>query len=305
MSGRETGGRAESIRQRLRNELRARGEDVTLGLPRYAVERFLYRLGRSRHRERFVLKGATLFAIWGTAYRPTRDIDFTGYGSPAPQDVIGAFREICDTPDEVDPLVFDTATHHGGADPGWLRVRRASHQDQGPPRGIGHPHPGGCRLRQCDRSRPGGEGVSNDPGRSPAADPGLPTRVRRGREAARDGHARRAQQPLQGFLRPLRDGGSVPVRAEHSGPGREGDLRPPGYPGGDGASRGARRAVLLGPVTRCAVAGLRRPQRLDRCSRRLRPGRRAPRRLSATRLGRPLAPKARWPVDWPSGGPWR
>ena len=128
MSGRETGGRAESIRQRLRNELRARGQDVTLGLPRYAVERFLYRLGRSRHRERFVLKGATLFAIWGTAYRPTRDIDFTGYGSPAPQDVIGAFREICDTPDEVDPLVFDTATMtaepiRDGSEYDGLRIR--------------------------------------------------------------------------------------------------------------------------------------------------------------------------------------
>ena len=110
MNGRETGGRAESIRQQLRNKLRARGEDVTLALPRYVVERFLYRLGRSHHRERFVLKGATLFAIWGTAYRPTRDVDFTGYGSSDPQDVIRAFREICDTADEVDPLVFDTAT---------------------------------------------------------------------------------------------------------------------------------------------------------------------------------------------------
>lgn len=110
MSRRATDGRAESIRQRLRNELKSRGEDVTLGLPRYAVERFLYRLGRSSHRERFVLKGATLFAIWGTAYRPTRDVDFTGYGSSDPEDVIGAFREICNTPDEVDQLVFDVAT---------------------------------------------------------------------------------------------------------------------------------------------------------------------------------------------------
>jgi hypothetical protein len=107
MSGRATEGQAESIRQRLRNELRSRGEDVTLGLSRYAVERFLYRLGRSRHRERFVLKGATLFAIWGTAYRPTRDVDFTGYGSSNPEDVISAFREICSTPDNVDQLVFD------------------------------------------------------------------------------------------------------------------------------------------------------------------------------------------------------
>lgn len=108
MSGRGTSGRAESIRHRLRNELRARGEDVTLGLQRYAVERFLYRLGRSAYRERFVLKGATLFAIWGTAYRPTRDIDFTGYGSSNPPDVIAAFREVCNTEDDVDQLVFDT-----------------------------------------------------------------------------------------------------------------------------------------------------------------------------------------------------
>lgn len=107
MNGRDDG-RVESIRQRLRNELRARGEDVSLGLQRYAVERFLYRLGSSRHRERFVLKGATLFAIWGTAYRPTRDVDFTGYGSSDPQDVLDAFREICNTPDDVDQLVFDT-----------------------------------------------------------------------------------------------------------------------------------------------------------------------------------------------------
>lgn len=110
MKGEDDGSRAESIRQRLRNALRARGEDVTLGLQRYAVERFLYRLGRSAHRTRFILKGATLFAIWGTAYRPTRDVDFTGYGSPDRDDVIGAFREICTTPDEVDPLVFDLDT---------------------------------------------------------------------------------------------------------------------------------------------------------------------------------------------------
>lgn len=128
MSPREPDGRAESIRQRLRNALRARGEDVTLGLSRYAVERFLYRLGRSRHRARFVLKGATLFAIWGTAYRPTRDIDFTGYGSSDPQDVIAAISEICNTPDDVDALVFDTGSISAepirdGSEYDGLRVR--------------------------------------------------------------------------------------------------------------------------------------------------------------------------------------
>ena len=110
MSEPEADGRAESIRHRLRNTLRARGEDVSVGLQRYAAERFLYRLGRSVHRERFVLKGATLFAIWGNAYRPTRDLDFTGYGSAAPEAVITAMREICDTPDVVDQLVFNTGS---------------------------------------------------------------------------------------------------------------------------------------------------------------------------------------------------
>jgi len=108
MSGRENDGRAESIRRRIASELRSRDEDPSLGLQRYAVERFLYRLGRSAHRQRFVLKGATLFAIWGTTYRPTRDIDFTAYGSSDPPDVIKAFREICNTPDDVDQLLFDT-----------------------------------------------------------------------------------------------------------------------------------------------------------------------------------------------------
>ena len=122
MSDQEKDGRAESIRQRLRNELRARGEDVALGLPRYAVERFLYRLGRSSHRERFVLKGATLFAIWGTAYRPTRDVDFTGYGSADPQDVIGAFREDLQHAGRCRPAGLRHRIDHGGADPRWLRV---------------------------------------------------------------------------------------------------------------------------------------------------------------------------------------
>ena len=75
-------GRAESIRHRLRNLMRQRGEDAQLGLQRYVIERFLYRLGESPHRDRFILKGATLFRVWGgAAYRPTRDVDFTAYGS--------------------------------------------------------------------------------------------------------------------------------------------------------------------------------------------------------------------------------
>lgn len=103
--------RAESIRQRLRNLLRERGEDMQFGLQRYAVERFLYRLGISAHRERFVLKGAALFALWGgSLYRPTRDLDFTGYGDTEQESIVDAIREICQQPSPSDELAFDLDT---------------------------------------------------------------------------------------------------------------------------------------------------------------------------------------------------
>jgi hypothetical protein len=100
--------RTKSIRQRIRNRLRERGEDVQFGLQRYAIERFLYRLGISPHRDRFVLKGATLFALWGgDIYRPTRDLDFTGYGDTDTVNVLDALREVCNQPGEPIELEFD------------------------------------------------------------------------------------------------------------------------------------------------------------------------------------------------------
>ncbi|MBI3049220.1 MAG: nucleotidyl transferase AbiEii/AbiGii toxin family protein [Acidobacteria bacterium] len=80
-------------------------------MQRYAVERFLYRLGKSRYRDRFILKGAALFALWGgSLYRATRDLDFTGYGSPDQAEVLAALREVCAQPDPGDELTFDGAT---------------------------------------------------------------------------------------------------------------------------------------------------------------------------------------------------
>lgn len=66
---------AASIRGRLLN--RARGEDTNFQflLDRYACERFLYRLGQSDLRDRFILKGASLLAVWmDEPYRSTRDL---------------------------------------------------------------------------------------------------------------------------------------------------------------------------------------------------------------------------------------
>jgi hypothetical protein len=102
---------AASVRDRLLSRSRETGEVFDFLLQRYAAERFLYRLGRSRHRERYVLKGAMLFPLWGgSLYRPTRDLDFTGYGSGEIDDVLDVFRDLCALDVEDDGVVFDGST---------------------------------------------------------------------------------------------------------------------------------------------------------------------------------------------------
>lgn len=97
-----------SVRARLLNRSRQTGEDFQFLLERYAAERFLYRLGESPHRNRYILKGAMLLVHWGEAvYRPTHDLDFTGYGSSLFNDVRSTIREICQTPVEDDGVAFD------------------------------------------------------------------------------------------------------------------------------------------------------------------------------------------------------
>jgi len=86
---------AQSIHQRLLNKAKKRKEDPNLVLIRYALERFLYRLGRSAHHDRFILKGAMLFGAWGgQPHRPTRDLDLLGIGNPSDEALATAFAEI-------------------------------------------------------------------------------------------------------------------------------------------------------------------------------------------------------------------
>ena len=103
-------GRIASIRQRLLEGARARGEELQYVLDRFAVERFLYRLSISPHREQFLLKGAMLFALWfEQPHRPTRDADFLGFGSPDPERLAAIARELC-TIQSNDGLNFDPAS---------------------------------------------------------------------------------------------------------------------------------------------------------------------------------------------------
>lgn len=61
-----------SVRARLSRLARLRGEVFQLVLTRYANERLRFRLASSKHGQRFVLKGATLFTLWtGKPHRAT------------------------------------------------------------------------------------------------------------------------------------------------------------------------------------------------------------------------------------------
>src|SRR4051794_3611725 len=98
-----------SVRSRLLNIAKARRQLFDLVLTRYALERLLYRLSTTKHRDRFVLKGAMLMTTWfDDPHRPTRDLDLLGVGDPDPVAMIGIFREICAVTAD-DGIVFDIA----------------------------------------------------------------------------------------------------------------------------------------------------------------------------------------------------
>jgi len=100
-----------SVRDRLTQRARAKADNVQLVLTRYAVERLLYRLSVSPHRDRFVLKGAMLFSLWTpTPYRATGDLDLLCYGDAGAGATVEMFREICTVDAPEDGVTFISET---------------------------------------------------------------------------------------------------------------------------------------------------------------------------------------------------
>lgn len=107
-------GLIRSIHVRLVRHAKTLGVDPNLVLARYATERLLYRLSRSSHADRFVLKGGLLLLAWlGEAIRPTRDVDLLGFGDLGAEALAATFAEICALKVQPDGLDFD---------PGSIRV---------------------------------------------------------------------------------------------------------------------------------------------------------------------------------------
>ena len=104
-----------SILARLLNLAKQRGDDYSLLLNRFGMERLLARVSASQHSDRFLLKGALLFALWYDApHRPTKDADLLGFGPQGEANLILTFREVA-AMDLGDGIVFDPDSVQAGA----------------------------------------------------------------------------------------------------------------------------------------------------------------------------------------------
>ena len=104
--------RVESVKSRLRNIARDIGINPNAIHTRYALERFLYRLSLTEHKNRITLKGGLLFFMWcQDTFRPTKDADFLISGDKEEESIKQAIAEICDVNVPVDDAMkFDSNT---------------------------------------------------------------------------------------------------------------------------------------------------------------------------------------------------
>lgn len=104
---RASGNLAASVLARLLTLAKQCGDDYNLLLNRFGMERLLARVSASPHADRFLLKGALLFALWyDTPHRPTRDADLLSFGPDDEASLIATFRDIAAL-DLGDAIVFD------------------------------------------------------------------------------------------------------------------------------------------------------------------------------------------------------
>jgi hypothetical protein len=97
-----------SVRQRLLNKARSDRRPFNELLQYYAMERFLFRLSRSPHAGRFILKGAMMLRVWcAPDQRPTMDIDLLGMTGNQEAEIIAQVHDILGVSVAADGLAFD------------------------------------------------------------------------------------------------------------------------------------------------------------------------------------------------------
>lgn len=86
---------AASVKARLLAMAREQSRPFDILLVRFALERLLFRLSLSKHRDNYILKGGMLVTQWlDHNNRETRDIDFLGFGPNDEAAIKAIFSEI-------------------------------------------------------------------------------------------------------------------------------------------------------------------------------------------------------------------
>ena len=102
---------AASVHQRLLNKAKETARPFNELLQHFAIERFIYRLSKSSHVERFLLKGALMFSVWaGPGSRPTMDIDLLGKIHNSLEMIATAMKEVCEMEVAPDGMDFHSDT---------------------------------------------------------------------------------------------------------------------------------------------------------------------------------------------------
>jgi predicted nucleotidyltransferase component of viral defense system len=114
MTSRKPGNITASVRQRLLNNARETERPFNEILQYFAMERFLYRLSKSPHAEKFILKGALMLTVWRAPLsRSTMDIDMLGQTDNSVDSIIAIVKDVCQQEVEPDGLVFDATSVEG------------------------------------------------------------------------------------------------------------------------------------------------------------------------------------------------
>jgi len=103
-----------SIRARLLNKAKEDNCPFSEVLQYYGMERFLYRFSLSENADRFILKGALMFTVWGVSERRTTlDMDFSAKYDNKVTSIEKLIKEICKVQVPLDGLIFDPGTVRG------------------------------------------------------------------------------------------------------------------------------------------------------------------------------------------------
>ena len=100
-----------SIHSRLANKAKNLNKPFGELLQHYGMERFLYRLSKTKYAGSFILKGGLIFTFWNIPIRrPTRDIDFLGLIDNSKETILEVLKAAMSISIPEDGVIFDIST---------------------------------------------------------------------------------------------------------------------------------------------------------------------------------------------------